>query len=109
MTAFIVLLDHLVRLVFFLGAAYFLLLSVSNIVWLRLSSHRPRITRGRMVSVLIPARNEEKSIGPCLDSLLDQTYSRYEIVVLDDQSADRTWEVISGYARRYPGRVRAIQ
>ena len=109
MIALIVLLDHIVRLLFFLGAAYFLLLSVSNIVWLRLSSHSPRITRGRMVSVLIPARDEEKNIGPCLDSLLDQTYSNYEIVVLNDQSTDRTGEVCADYARRYPGKVRAIK
>jgi chlorobactene glucosyltransferase len=106
-TALIVFLDSAIRLLFFLGAAYFLVLSISNIVWLRLSSHRPRITRGRMVSVLIPARDEEKNIAHCLDSLLDQTYSNYEIVVLDDQSSDRTWEIITEYARRNPGRVRA--
>ena len=100
MIALIVLLGHVLRLLFFLGAAYFLLLSVSNIIWLRLSSHRPRITGGRMVSVLIPARDEEKNIGPCLDSLLDQTYSNYEIVVLNDQSTDRTWEVLEEYVRR---------
>lgn len=109
MVALIVLLDHLLRFAFFLGAAYFLLLSVSNIVWLRLSSHSPRVTRGRMVSVLIPARDEEKNIGPCLDSLLDQTYSNYEIVVLNDQSTDRTGAVLADYARRYPEKVRAIK
>jgi chlorobactene glucosyltransferase len=109
MIALIVPLDHIVRLLFFLGAAYFLLLSISNIIWLRLSSHSPRLTRGRMVSVLIPARDEEKNIGPCLDSLLDQTYSNYEIVVLNDQSTDRTWEVLADYVRRYPGKVRAIE
>ena len=108
MNALIAMLDHSIRLLFFLGAAYFLLLSISNIVWLRLSSHRPRITRGKMVSVLIPARDEEKNIGPCLDSLLNQTYANYEIVVVNDQSTDRTGEILSEYARRYPGRVRAI-
>ena len=109
MVTLIVLLDHMLRFLFFLGAAYFLLLSISNIIWLRLSSHRPRITQGRMVSVLIPARDEEKNIGPCLDSLLDQTYSNYEIVVLDDQSTDGTGEVLADYARRCAGKVRAIE
>jgi len=109
MTTLIVFLDHGIRLLFLLGAAYFLVLSISNIVWLRLSSHAPRITRGRLVSVLIPARDEEKNIGPCLDSLLDQTYENYEIVVLDDQSTDRTWEIVSGYAERNPGRVRVVK
>ncbi len=99
----------LLELLFLLSAGYFLLLSVSNIVWLRLASRGPRITGGCLVSVLVPARNEEHSIGSCLDSLLDQTYTDYEIVVLDDESTDGTWKVISGYAERFPGRVRAVR
>ncbi len=96
-------------LIFLLGAAYFLVLSLSNIVWLRLSSFGPRITRGRMVSVLVPARNEEKTLAACLDSLLQQSYSRYEIVVLDDQSTDATGRIAEQYARRFPDRVRALR
>lgn len=46
---------------------------------------------GGKVSVLIPARNEEDNLERCLESLLVQTYSNYEVVVLDDQSTDRTW------------------
>ena len=98
-----------VRLVFLLGAAYFLLLSISNVVWLRLSSREPRLHRGRKVSVLVPARNEEKNLPTCLDSLLGQTYSNYEIVVLDDQSSDRTWEIITAYQERHPGLLRAVK
>jgi chlorobactene glucosyltransferase len=97
------------RLLFLLGAAYFLVLSLSNIVWLRLSSRRPRITRGRMVSVLVPARDEAKNIARCLDSLLEQTYLNYEILILDDQSTDDTWKIVSGYAERNPGRVRVLR
>jgi chlorobactene glucosyltransferase len=109
MTSLVVFLDHALRLMFFLGAAYFLLLSISNIVWLRMSSHRPRITRGRMVSILVPARDEEKNIARCLDSLLQQTYTNYEIVVLDDQSTDRTWEILSTCQRENPGKVRIVK
>jgi chlorobactene glucosyltransferase len=98
-----------VRLVFLLGAVWFLLLSISNVVWLRLSSLEPRVRRGRKVSVLVPARNEEKNLPSCLDSLLDQTYRNYEIVVLDDQSSDRTWEIITNYQERHPGLVRAVK
>src|SRR5208337_1768428 len=98
-----------VRLIFLLGAGYFLLLSISNVLWLRLSSHAPRLRRGRKVSVLVPARNEEKNISPCIDSLLEQTYANYEVVVLDDQSTDATWEIIARYQERFPGRVRALR
>lgn len=51
------------------------------------------------VSVLIPARNEEKNIATCLDHLLAQDYDSFEIIVLDDQSDDRTAAIVSGYAR----------
>jgi len=98
-----------VRLVFILGAAWFLLLSISNVVWLRLSSVKPRLRRGRRVSVLVPARDEEKNLPACLDSLLEQTYCNYEIVVLDDQSSDRTWEIVSAYQERHPGLLRAVK
>jgi chlorobactene glucosyltransferase len=90
------------------GTLYFLLLSLSNIVWLRLSSRAPRIRSGRRVSVLVPARNEEKNIARCLASLVGQTYEGYEVIVLDDQSTDRTREIADGFAERHPGRVRVV-
>jgi chlorobactene glucosyltransferase len=95
--------------VLLLGTLYFLVLSATNVLWLRLSGCRPdRRGRGR-VSVLVPARDEESTIARCLDSLLAQSYGDCEIIVLDDDSSDRTWQIIEGYARRFPGRVRALQ
>ena len=52
-----------------------------------------------MVTVIIPARNEEKDIGRCLDSLIGQTYDNYEIVVIDDSSEDKTSKIIAEYAK----------
>ena len=46
------------------------------------------------VSVLVPARNEARRIGPCLESLLAQDYPRFECIVLDDQSDDGTSELV---------------
>lgn len=43
-----------------------------------------------MVSIIIPARNEEMNIGNCLQSLLGQTGVTWEIIVVDDGSTDRT-------------------
>ena len=42
------------------------------------------------LSVIIPARNEEANIGPCLASVLEQDYPELEILILDDHSEDRT-------------------
>ena len=101
-------LGSLVRLLFIAASAWFFLLSLSNIAWLRLSSRKPVRSRGRMVSVLVPARDEERNIGQCLRSLLGQTYEDYEIVVLDDQSSDRTAEIAGQLARENPGRIRVV-
>lgn len=45
---------------------------------------------GPRVSILVPARNEERCIGPCVKSLLVQDYPDWELIVLDDQSSDAT-------------------
>ena len=54
------------------------------------------------VSIILPARNEEEFVGKCLDSLVKQDYENYEIIVIDDSSEDKTWEIISEYAKKYP-------
>jgi cellulose synthase/poly-beta-1,6-N-acetylglucosamine synthase-like glycosyltransferase len=50
------------------------------------------------VSVILPARNEERYISRCLDSLLGQDYPSFEIIVINDSSTDRTREIIMQYA-----------
>lgn len=45
---------------------------------------------GPRVSILVPARNEERCIGDCVRSLLAQDYPDWELIVLDDQSTDAT-------------------
>ncbi len=61
-----------------------------------------------LVSVLVPARNEERNIARCLDSLLGQDYARLEVIVLDDNSSDHTAQIVAGFARRDP-RVRLLR
>jgi len=53
-----------------------------------------------LVSVLVPAHNAEQHIGVCIDSLLEQSYSPFEIIVVDDGSTDRTWQVVAAYAEQ---------
>jgi hypothetical protein len=52
------------------------------------------------VSVLIPARNEERVIAASLASLLASRGVEIEIVVLDDASTDRTAEIVRGFAEK---------
>ncbi|MCB9796970.1 MAG: glycosyltransferase [Alphaproteobacteria bacterium] len=59
------------------------------------------------VSVVIPARNEEANLGPCLDAALAQDHPTLQIVVQDDASSDRTGEILAEYAAR-DGRITAL-
>ena len=52
------------------------------------------------VSIILPARNEEKYLAKCLDSLIDQDYQNYEIIVIDDSSEDSTGKIIAEYAKK---------
>ncbi|HWP31636.1 MAG TPA: glycosyltransferase [Fimbriimonadales bacterium] len=49
------------------------------------------------VSVIIPSYNHEKYIKECIESVLTQTYSDTEILVIDDASKDNTPEILKGY------------
>ncbi|MDG6904530.1 MAG: glycosyltransferase [Nitrososphaerota archaeon] len=53
-----------------------------------------------MVSIIIPARNEERDISKCLESLVTQSYQYLEIVVVDDSSEDKTLEVARKFSER---------
>ena len=52
------------------------------------------------VSIILPARNEEKFIGKCLESFVSQDYTNYEIMAIDDSSDDKTLEIIEKYAKK---------
>ncbi|MFN3246543.1 MAG: glycosyltransferase family 2 protein [Leptonema sp. (in: bacteria)] len=52
------------------------------------------------VSIIIPARNEEENIGECIKSLLNQRYENFEIIVVDDNSQDRTPFIVQKLAEK---------
>ena len=53
------------------------------------------------ISVLVAAKDEEHNIGKCLDSLVQQDYPDFEVIVVNDRSTDRTGEIIDSYASQY--------
>lgn len=59
-------------------------------------------------TVIVPARNEEKDIVQCLESLAESDYQNLEIVAINDRSTDRTGELIDRMESKWRGRVRAI-
>lgn len=55
-----------------------------------------------LVTVIIPARNEEHYIRRCLDSVLSQDYEDLQVVVIDGASEDTTRDIVTGYAEADP-------
>lgn len=52
--------------------------------------------------IIIPAHNEESSIGITLDSLVNQTLLPKRIVVVNDNSTDKTQDIVESYTSKYP-------
>ena len=60
-----------------------------------------------LVTVVVPARDEESAIGACLESVLAQTHEELEVIVVDGASRDGTSDVVARYAAADP-RVRLL-
>ena len=52
------------------------------------------------ISIIIPSYNEEKNISRCLDSILSQTFSDFEVLCVDDGSNDNTFDIIKEYSKK---------
>ncbi len=50
-----------------------------------------------LISVVIPAYNHEKFVGAAIESVLDQSYQNFELIVIDDGSTDLTAKVVQSY------------
>ncbi|WP_423224879.1 glycosyltransferase [Candidatus Amarolinea aalborgensis] len=79
-------------------AACLVLIALSNWRLLRRVEGGAPPAQWPRVSVLVPARNEEINIGDCVRSLLTQNCPDLEVIVLDDQSCDRTGEILAELA-----------
>ena len=88
-------------------AGYLLAVTVTNLLTMpRLGEYRSHLRYPR-VSILVPARNEEENLPRLIPSLLAQDYPDFEVVVLDDDSTDRTVDVLAESARR-DSRLRVV-
>lgn len=60
-----------------------------------------------MISIIVPIYKVEKFLSRCIDSLLGQTYSDFELILVDDGSPDRCGEICDRYAQ-VDSRIRVI-
>jgi cellulose synthase/poly-beta-1,6-N-acetylglucosamine synthase-like glycosyltransferase len=63
------------------------------------------VIRYPFVSIVVPVRNREQTIGWCLESLTNLDYPGYEVIVVDDHSSDRTREIV----RTFPVRLVKVE
>lgn len=66
------------------------------------AAHRPSI------SVVMPVYNGERYLPAALDSILTQTFTDFEYIIIDDGSSDATWDILTTYADRDP-RLRLVR
>ncbi len=71
------------------------LIALTNILLMKRLGKFPKANRQPKVSILVPARNEEETIQDCINSLLKQDYANFELIVLNDNSNDRTEEILN--------------
>lgn len=78
---------------------YFILLVIMLAGWKRAMQEPPASAAGKetFISVIIPVRNEELTIGNLLADLLRQEYAKFEVIVVNDDSGDETLWVVSRF------------
>ena len=95
--------------IIFAFLCYALLCFILNSLYFRRRAGRFSFSDSERVSILLRVSNEEANLSTCIDSLLAQTYTNKEIVILDDHSSDSSWNIIQSYALTFAPRVRALR
>ena len=90
-------------LLIFMGAVVDVALGMRRLR--RLDADRQPVAPDRWpsVSIVIPARDEERHIGEALQSVLALDYPSLDVVLVDDRSTDRTAAIVDTIARTHPG------
>lgn len=60
------------------------------------------------VTVIIPCYNSEKYIGRCIDSVLEQSYKNFDILLINDGSKDNTEQILEEYEKKYKDKIIVI-
>lgn len=61
-----------------------------------------------LISVMIAVYNGEKYLDRCIESVINQTYKNFELILVDDGSTDNTWEIFQKYAQK-DNRIKCVQ
>ncbi|OHA66542.1 MAG: hypothetical protein A3C04_03625 [Candidatus Wildermuthbacteria bacterium RIFCSPHIGHO2_02_FULL_45_25] len=61
------------------------------------------------VLVCVPVWNVKEELGKTLESVSNQTYQNFDLLILDNKSTDETWEIASTFTQKYPNQAYAVQ
>ncbi len=50
-----------------------------------------------LISIIVPVKNEERTIGKCLESIINQSYKKIEVIVVEDGSNDKSYDICKKY------------
>src|SRR5258705_13453291 len=96
-------------MVYFYASTAFFIGGILIIYWLHNQHHLDIIvepahppSHAPLISVCIPARNEERNIRACVEAALTQDYPNLEVIVLDDRSTDATPSILADIASHDP-------
>lgn len=62
-----------------------------------------------LVSVIIPVYNGEKYLKEAIESVLNQTFQDFELIIVDDCSTDGSYKIIDAFAQKYPKKIKVIK
>ena len=92
---------------YFIISTILFILAIVIIYWIHIQYHLDIVVKPALppanvplVSVCIPARNEENNIRRCVEAVLEQDYPNLEVIVLDDRSNDATLTLLKDIASR---------
>lgn len=60
------------------------------------------------ISIITPTYNSEKTLKDTLESILKQTYTNYEHIIVDGNSKDNTMQIVKEYEQKYQGKLKYI-
>ncbi len=89
----------IIEITLFVSLAYYCVVQVGLILGL-LRLRKGSNTANPFVSIVVAARNEQSSIAELLESLVNQTYPDYEMIIVNDRSTDATADIIHSFQER---------
>ena len=81
-------------------AFFTIVTGITNFLWLKKIPTKKNIPKSKLVSILIPARNEADIIESTIKSIVNQSYQNFELIILDDNSSDSTKSIIQKQAKK---------